>query len=468
MSNNNENREKEIVYRDYAIDEYVPKEGRYNGAKEMFSTWVCANANPTSWYMGCTMGAMGIGGALLASLVGNPIIYLILALVGFMGFRVGSSTMGLARASFGISGSKLPSAINAVQFVGWCGVNTYIAASPLSDILSGIFSWNPDSAGMTVISVTIIIVVSGLIAVCGGARIIGIAQNIAVVCLVILSIWLTIRVFTTFSLSDITAWTLESHSENLTWEMSFGAAVDMLAAFGFAWIMAVADYTRYAKTTFAATGAPMLGATFGMFWFCMIGAVSSIAVAVMNGGVFDPNTADLGYICTTLGMGKIANILIVLSTIAVNLINIYSGGFSTANISEKFTPKKSMVVIVAGSFLLALTPLVLGSFLDTFQIFLGYLGAVFPPCIAILIVDYYIIRKKHYDIHKFSEKNGPYWYSSGINWYTIVCWAAGVAVYFICGRIAPLANSIGAVLFCFIFTGILYYVVASIKKDIYK
>lgn len=38
-------------------------------------------------------------------------------------------------------------------------------------------------------------------------------------------------------------------------------------------------------------------------------------------------------------MGSIANLLIVISTIAVNMINIYSGGFSTANISEKLPPR---------------------------------------------------------------------------------------------------------------------------------
>ncbi len=455
-------------YRDYAIDEYVPMEGRCNGFKEMLSTWVCANANPTSWYMGCTMGAMGIGGALLASLVGNPIIYLILALVGLMGFRVASSTMGLARVSFGITGSKLPSVINALQFVGWCGVNTYIAALPLSGLLSSIFGTDPEAPKMIILSVTLILVISGLIAGYGGARLIALAQNIAVICLIVLSIWLTIRVFTVFSLADIWAWDLQSHPENTTWSMSFGGAVDALGAFGFAWIMAVADYTRYGKNAASATAAPLLGATFGMCWFCIIGAVSSIAVAVMNGGLFDPNTANLGYICTTLGMGQIANVLIVISTIAVNLINIYSGGFSTANVSKKFTPKASMIVITIAAFLLALTPLALGSFLDTFQIFLGYLGAVFPPCIAIMVTDYYLIRKKDYDIRRFSEKNGPYWYRGGIHWLTIFCWIAGVASYFAALKIPALSNTLGAVLFCFLLTGILYYVTAKIKKQTFQ
>ena len=84
----------------------------------------------------------------------------------------------------------------------------------------------------------------------------------------------------------------------------------------------------------------MIGATLGFLWFVLIGATGAIAVAVTNGGLFDPYSADLSYICSSLGMGSIANLLIVISTIAVNMINIYSGGFSTANTFYKAFRRK--------------------------------------------------------------------------------------------------------------------------------
>ena len=144
---------QQVEIRDYAIDEYVPMEARYYGAKEMTSTWICANANPTTWYMGTILGALGLGGALLSAIIGNPLVYLILALVGIIGYKVASTNMGLCRVSFGIAGSKLPSFINALQFVGWCGVNTYIAATPLATLLCSIFGGDPHSPIMLIISV---------------------------------------------------------------------------------------------------------------------------------------------------------------------------------------------------------------------------------------------------------------------------------------------------------------------------
>lgn len=455
-----ENSKETVEIRDYDIDEYVPMNARYYGVKEMASVWICANANPTSWYMGTIVGAMGLGGAFLSAAIGNPVVYFILALVGLMGFRIASTTMGLARVPFGIVGSKLPSLINALQFVGWCGVNTYIAAIPLSTLLSSPFGADPYSPVMIVVSVLIILAITSVIAIYGGAKLLGVAQNVAVVCLIVLSVWIMIQLFRSFSWSDIAAWRLDSVASNADWSMSFGAAIDSFAAFGFAWVMCVADYTRYTKSKKVAVGAPLLGATFGMMWFCMLGAISAIAVAVKAGGVFDPYAADLSYICSELGMGQVANLLIVISTIAVNMINVYSGGCSTANVSEKLSLKLSMSVIAILSVILALTPLVLGSFLDTFQIFLGFLGAAFPPCIAIMVVDYFFIRKKNYDITMFSRKDGPYWYKNGVNPVAIVCFAIGVAAYFIGQQIPAIMASVGSVFFCFIITGLVYYIAA--------
>ena len=358
---------QQVEIRDYAIDEYVPMEARYYGAKEMTSTWICANANPTTWYMGTILGALGLGDALLSAIIGNPLVYLILALVGIIGYKVASTNMGLCRVSFGIAGSKLPSFINALQFVGWCGVNTYIAATPLATLLCSIFGGDPHSPIMLIISVFIILLITTFVSVYG-AKYIGKAQIVAVVCLAILSVWIGIRIFSLVSFSDIWKWSITDNPANSGWSLSFGGGLDIILANGFAWVMCAADYTRYTTSKKSATVAPMIGATLGFLWFVLIGATGAIAVAVTNGGLFDPYSADLSYICSSLGMGSIANLLIVISTIAVNMINIYSGGFSTANISEKLPPKGSMIGLGILSMLLALTPLVLGSFLDTFQV----------------------------------------------------------------------------------------------------
>lgn len=432
----------------------------------MMSTWVVANANPTSWYVGSTLGAMGMMGAMGVAFGGNIITYVILALVGLMGYRMGIANMGLARVPFGIRGSKIPSLLNALQFVGWAGVNTFIAAIPLSTILHHVFGLSPygsENAGITLfLSILIIMVPTALISVLGGSQVIKIAQNISTVLLTILSVWIFIRIFQNYEWADIVAWQPPTEVK-----MPFGVGVDALAALGFAWIMAVADYTRYTKAKSAATASPMLGATFGMVWFSLLGSISAIAVAVSTNN-FDPALADPGTITSMLGMGSIASILIVVSTIAVNLINIYSGGFSALNFSDKLNPKVAMLILSVLATTLASVPIFMGEFLDTFSAFLEYLGAAFPPAIAIMLVDYFILRDQKYELDELSNEDGPYWYKNGFNWWAIGLWLVGSLSFFVAGNIPMIQNTIGAVFFCFFSTMIIYYIIGKFFMGLEK
>ena len=436
----------------------VPAHDRHYTFRDMSATWICANANPTSWYVGCVIGALGMTGAFWAALIGNPVTYFFLALVGLIGFLVGTSTMALTRVSFGIRGSKLPSLFNAMQFFGWCGVNTYIAASSLRYLLH----WSlglPLSDVTLGLSVVVIMGLTGSIAIWGGSKAIKVAENVAAVGLMALSVWIAVVVLKSISLADILAW---RPAEEV--RIPFGGAIDAIAALGIAWIMAVADYTRYTGSRKAATIAPMVGATVGMFWFCLVGSLSVIAVAVAS-GVFDPYTADPATICESLGMGNVAHVLIIIATVAVNLINVFSSGFSTANVSDRLSPRTSMVIVTLLSIAVALTPLFFGSFLDMFQVFLGYLGAVFPPCIAIILVDFFILRRRRYQTEQLATVGGPYWYSGGISWYGVGSWLAGVAAYFLSARIPLVSETIGSVFFCLVTAGICYYLCGLIFKD---
>lgn len=435
----------------------VPSHDRHYTFRDMSATWICANANPTSWYVGCVIGALGMSGAFWAALISNPVTYLLLAMVGLIGFLVGTSTMALTRVSFGVRGSKLPSLFNAIQFSGWCGVNTYIAASSLRYLLHWGFGLPPDNFTLS-LSAVVIMAVTGGIAVWGGSRAIKIAENIASIGLMALSIWIVVVVLRNFSFADILAWRPAAEVQ-----ISFGSAVDAIAALGIAWIMAVADYTRYTKSPKAATIAPMVGATVGMFWFCLIGSLSVIAVAVGT-GVFNPDAADPATICESLGMGNVAHILIIIATVAVNLINVFSSGFSTSNVTSRLSPRSSMILVTVLSTFVALTPLLIGSFLNMFQAFLGYLGAVFPPCIAVILVDFYLLRNRRYQADKLDTVGGPYWYSGGVSIYGLGSWLVGVGAYFLSASFPVITDTIGSVFFCLLSAGLCYYLCGLVFK----
>ena len=65
------------------------------GFWDQLATWIGANANNGTWYMGGVLAALGFAGALGVILISGPLAYLFLALVGYMGYKMRASTMNL-------------------------------------------------------------------------------------------------------------------------------------------------------------------------------------------------------------------------------------------------------------------------------------------------------------------------------------------------------------------------------------
>src|SRR5581483_11323667 len=71
---------------------------------------------------------LGLGQALLATLIGAVIGNLLLALGALIGADVGVPTMVLLRPVLGIRGSYLPTVLNVVQLIGWATFEVIVMA----------------------------------------------------------------------------------------------------------------------------------------------------------------------------------------------------------------------------------------------------------------------------------------------------------------------------------------------------
>lgn len=119
--------------------EQIQLENRHMSHWDMFATWFGANDNNGTWYIGGVVAACGLVLATKVLIASTVLSYILLSLVGLMGYITGVSTMALTRSSFGIRGSYVPSIINVIQFVGWTAVNTFIAATLLSILFHDFF-----------------------------------------------------------------------------------------------------------------------------------------------------------------------------------------------------------------------------------------------------------------------------------------------------------------------------------------
>lgn len=454
---------KEVIVKDdYAVDEAPPAEARHYRFWDLFMTFIGGNANASTWYVGGCLAAMGFMRALGVTLIANPIVYLFMGSLGYMGYKIGTTSMGLARVPLGIRGSNLPSVILQFPYLGWCAVNTYVAAISISYILNAV--WGLPAYGMPGSNLTMLISILIQSALTIGAVLIGMScsvkifENISGVLLVVLTIVVTVVVCRTFDIRDIIAWKPAAEAT-----MSVGQGVDNLLGWGLAWITCLAEFTRYTKKVSTAVVSPMLGAIFSMVWFVLVGVVSTIAVAVST-GIYNPDASDPSTVLTQLGFGWVAVLVLILSNTTTNVVNFFVGMEAVGNITPKTSKRKIAAWLSVVMVALSILPLYTGSFIDTFQTFLGVLGALFAPIGTILMVDFYILRRKEYDIRFISMKNGPYWYSNGINWYGMITMLVGAGSYFVFSNISWMKDSLGATAYTMIFSGVLYVILYFIGK----
>lgn len=466
MSKKQQNTE---AIREYGVEEMVPAEGRHYSFLDMTGTWIGANAQPNTWWLGGVIAAGGFVMALGTTLIANPLVFALLAVVGLMGFKIGTTSMGLMRFPLGIRGSKVVALVNIITLIGWGAVGNFIGATSMSYLLYDLFGmpcYGMDgSTGTMVLGVMINAVLSCLFVWIGGAKSVKVAETVACVAMIILSIWVTIRVFQVFPLSEIVSW---EPTDDV--RLPIGAGIDVVVGFSLSWIPTVADYTRYTKSKKAATIAPLIGACIGIFWFCLVGTVTTIASALTT-GAYDVYANDPSSVAASLGLGIPAILIVILSTVTTNMISIYSSGISTLNLFDKPKDPKKVSYVVGGiTILLSLIPVIMGSFMDFFYSFLDILALLFPGLIAIVVLDYFVLRKQKYNAAEIGNKSGPYWYSGGFNIYAFASWIIGIITFIIFKNIPAVSNSISAVVPTFFVTGIVYLILGKIamNKGYYK
>ena len=222
--------------------------------------------------------------------------------------------------------------------------------------------------------------------------------------------------------------------------------LDIVASNAFAWGPMVCDYTRYAKSAGAASWGTLIGSLAGAALFMFAGAISAVTTGSANPVDFMLES----------GLGIPALLIIVLSSVTTNVVNLYSASISFVNVFPKVEPWKIIVPAGAVVGLIALIPNLIGHFIT----FLTIVGAIFVPLIAIMLVDFFIVKKQNVDSEDLLDDtaSSPYWYQSGFNWKALIIWFVGIALYNVLTYGWTL---LGACVPTFVVIAVLYAVVAK-------
>lgn len=344
--------------------------------------WFGAAVSIAEIMTGTLLAPLGFAKGAAAIVLGHLIGCALLWAAGLLGAKTGRSAMETVKTSFGGHGAKVFAALNVLQLVGWTAVMTIGGARAVGVIANPVTGIQGEWLWCLVIGALIVLWI--LV----GIQNLGKLNVFAMGALFLLTVVLSVVVFQsgTPAAGDGT--------------MSFGAAVELSVAMPLSWLPLISDYTRNAQKPEKATAVSASVYFVASCWMYLIG----LGAALFTG------ESDIALILVQAGLGLVGVVIIIISTVTTTFLDAYSAGVSAFSLSRRLPEKGTAVVVcLVGTALAIFTPI------EQFENFLYLIGSVFAPMIAILIADFFLLKKDH-SKESFSLVN-------------FILWAVGFVIY---------------------------------------
>ncbi|MBD1558587.1 cytosine permease [Vibrio sp. S9_S30] len=390
MSEQSENKQYADVHDDYALSP-VPESAR-RGLFSMSSVMLGFTFFAASMWTGGTLG-QGFQlwpDLIIVILLGNLILGVYGALLGYAAAKTNLSTHILARYAFGSFGSKLPSFMLAFTQIGWFGVGVAMFAYPINKFI-GVPNLPLIIGGGILMTYTVVI----------GFKAIEWLSAIAVPAILILGF-----MSVTKAISDTEGGLDALMSMTPNESMAFSVGIALAVGSFISGATLTPDFVRYAKSKRIGVVATIVGFTFGnslMFLFGAIGAIST-------------GMSDIAEVLAYQGLLGAGIALLVLNIWTTNDNALYASGLGLANITGL---KRVHLVVVAGAIGTVFADFLYNNFVG----WLVFLSVSLPPIGGIIIGDFYFRCKAKYAApkeHTFKS----------INWAAMIAWALAIGVSF--------------------------------------
>ena len=414
--------------------------GTLSGGR-MFMIWLAANLVVTTLLTGpLFVPGVDFTTAVIVIILGTLIGTIVLTLIGNIGTRTGLATMAITRGAFGAKGSFLPVAANVIILMGWSWVQAMLAGISVNYVVAQTTGFsNP-----ILFSVLCQALVVGL-AILGHEGIEKAEPWFALLILLVMA-YVFVIAFTGHAPSEYAG--IESLP---ALEFTPVLALDIVISTAISWTVLSGDLNRLAGTQKAGIVGSGLGYLTSTVLAMLLG-LTAFSFILLDGG--DPAAFDPTALAAEFGWALA--IVIFLSVMATNTMVVYGMVNSVVGAQSrtklKFLPTALILgaISIIGSTWLAL--------LDQYTDFLVMIGAFFVPVFAILIVDYYIIKRRAYSPDILKDSGGIYSYTRGINWVAVGVWVLGALASYVLTYAYP--SPIGATIPSFASSFVLYLVLS--------
>ncbi|HEY2127676.1 MAG TPA: cytosine permease [Streptosporangiaceae bacterium] len=328
---------------------------------------------------------LSLAAGLCAIVVGTLLGTTAVALSGLPGTRTGAPAMVLLRGLFGAELSYLPTALNILQCLGWGIFELVTIATAAHTVAPALPRWG---------YVLLAGAATGLLAVrpLGAIRILRRYVTSAVI--VVLG----------YLLIQLLRHPLPAFSHG-TWS-GYWAATDTVVAVAISFAPLAADYTRHSRSQRAAFAGTLVGYSVTQVLCYVIGLLALVTVARNPGDIYGAFIA--------LPAGAIGFAILAARELDQSFANVYSTAVSTQNLRPLWDRRVLASVIAA-----ACTAGALLLNIADYENFLVLLGSVFVPMFAVLVVDFFVLRRGRWDLSGQAPSR----------WLMLLPWAVGFVMY---------------------------------------
>lgn len=362
------------------------------------------------------IGALNFVQVLAVGVVASTFVALFMTLQGHAGVKHGIPFIIQGRTAFGVQGSRVVAVIRCIPAIAWNGIGSWIGGLALNQVTTTIFGW-----GNVWVYFLLILVAQSLLAYTGIA---GITWFNAAMSFVIFGMLLYFFyvVFSEGSI-DFQAASSVPGSWGLAW------IAGMMAAFA-NWTTAVLNASDITRQIRPGRLSPMRASTIANFagvippWLFMI--VSGMLIGLATGN--DDPVAGLVELSPNPAFGVILLVFIILAQITSNLtLNILPPALALQDLIN-ISWRKGVVVVAVLSVITAPWLLFTSDYFFKFQnIYASFLG----PATAIMLADYFVLRRSNLDVPLLYAADSPYQYRGGFSVVGMGVMIIGATVSFI-------------------------------------
>ena len=355
-------------------------------------------------------------GFILALLLGGLILGAYTGALGYIGAESGLTLDLLARRSFGVKGSWLPSAMISFTQVGWFGVGLAMFAIPVAKEIMGL-EVTPDhmpAMGYVLVAIAGILMTASAYF---GIKSLTLISYIAVPLVAILG---TVAMILAVKRGDTGL--IEQFSKG-TKDLSVIAGAGMVIGSFVSGGTATPNFTRFAKNAKVGLWVTVIAFFLGNSLMFLFGAVSSIYV----GG------NDIFEVMLHLNLFYFAILVLGLNIWTTNDNALYSAGLGLSNITG--LSKKTMV-LVSGVIGTVAAVWLYWNFVG----WLNVLNCTLPPVGIVLILSYFFNRRK------FLDDTMP---EIQVNWFAVLGVVLGAVVANLVKWGIPSINGMVVAALCF-------------------